>query len=170
MDFADIGRLREKCGKQRLLQAAPPHPQIHPVCFTTENIIIPSNSNGRNTLRADAAEDGFDMDWSQVQPDNQETDFWIELLALVKVEGKNCISTLVHLLSKELQFPICLVFTMLARSRRFPEMDSLMHFAGTLLVALCSGRKEPGSDVPPQDGPLRGVPQCLETKTTPGQK
>ena len=45
-----------------------------------------------------------------------------------------------------------------------------MHFAGTLRFALCSGRHEPGSDVPPQDGPLRGVPQCLETKTSPGQK
>ena len=100
MDFADIGRLREKCGKQRLLQAAPPHPQIHPVCFTTEDIIIPSNSNGRNTLRADAAEDGFDMDWSKVQPEVGEIDQTIELLALIKDEGKNCISTLLHLLSK----------------------------------------------------------------------
>ena len=45
-----------------------------------------------------------------------------------------------------------------------------MHFAETLLVALCSGRQEPGSDVPPQDGPLRGVPLCLETEEAPAKE
>lgn len=100
MDFADIGRLREKCGRQPLLQTAPPNTQVLPVCFTTSNVKIPSHKNGRDSHRVDAAEDGFDVDWSQAQPIDREAVENIELLAFIKVEGKNCISTLLHLLSK----------------------------------------------------------------------
>ena len=40
------------------------------------------------------------MDWSQVPPDVREKDQTIELRAELSVEGKNCISTLLHLMSK----------------------------------------------------------------------
>ena len=59
---------------------------------------------------------------------------------------------------------------MLARSRRFSDMDSLMHFAGTLSEPLHSGHQEPGSHVAPQDGPLRGVPLCLESEEAPAKE
>ena len=100
MDFTDIGRLNTQTGKKPLLQTAPPHPQVLQVCSPTQDVFIPSRKNGRNPRRIDAAEDGFDMDWSKVQPEVGEIDQTIELLALIKDEGKNCISTLLHLLSK----------------------------------------------------------------------